>query len=463
MLGMPSNGIPSEKHRSRRDFIRAGIVGTAALAAKACATPRRAPVGKKPNIILISLDSLRPDHLGCHGYFRDTSPHLDRFASEGTRFTNFISVAGSTLPTHTSTFSGLEALTHGIIGFNKANFVWPDGAPNLLRSLGEQGYRRAAIVGEFAMACCPAWTRPFFDYLELDTGNKDGQATQGVVEKGLRWLQAFQADNADQPFFLYLYTGDIHTRKPLPDYQTAPEYMSLWTENPNPNLLGLTPEERTKIIAQYDACIRYTDHWMGEFFAGIRRQGLDGNTVIFVMSDHGDLLWDQGGGYFGHQFLYDSVLRSVLLVRGPGLIPSGRVLDCIANHANLAPTIAELAGIPALGLADGESLLPAIREKKKDIRRIGFAHRTDPDQYAVRSREWKFIRTDLPEDASTGPARFLRERAPKGEELFDMRNDRAESRNVVEQYPEEAGAMRQALGDLLGEYAAKAQRLGFDR
>lgn len=459
---MPSKKVASNKHRSRREFIKAGIVGTCAFAAKACATPRAAPLTQKPNIILISLDSLRPDHLGCHGYFRDTSPNLDRLASEGIRFTNFFSVAGSTLPTHTSTFSGLEAFTHGIIGFNKANYKWPDGAPNLLRSLGEQGYRRGGIIGEFAMACCPAWTRSFFDDLELDTGNKDGQATQGVVEKGLHWIQSSQADNPDQPFFLYLYTGDIHTRKPLPDYQTAPEYMSLWTKDPNPNLLGLTPEERTQIIAQYDACIRYTDHWMGEFFKGVQRQGLESNTVILVMSDHGDLLWDQGGPYFGHQFLYDSVLRSVLLMRGPGIIPSGKAMDCLANHSNLAPTIADLAGIPPIGATDGQSLVPAIRGQKEEIRETVFAHRIDPDQYSVRSRDWKYTRTDLPEDASTGTARFLRERAPKGVELFDMQNDAAESKNVVEEHPEKAVALRQALNDLLKGYSAKSQSLGFE-
>jgi len=417
-----------------------------------------------PNIIIISLDSCRPDHLGCYGHFRDTSPHLDRLAGEGVRFDRFFSVCGWTLPSHVSLMTGLDPMTHGLQEFQKANRRLPAGAPHLVRELKAAGYITAGMAGDNVVFGFAPAVREGLDHMEMDVGNKDGQTMRPLVEKGLAWIEKVRRENRKQPFFLYVHTNDIHSRGFFPDYTTAPEFLSKWTKDPDTRLLGKTPEERAKIKAQYDGCISFVDHWIGILMQELEKMGIARNTLTVILSDHGDLLWDQGGDFWGHAFLYDPVLRSVLLMHWPegkdARFKSGSISG-LATHSDIAPTILDLIGLPFMADTDGTSLLPLLESKRREVRLAAFAsQRHGGSLIALRTHKRKLVLSDYEGQPANAPVAFLRERAPRGIELYDLENDPGEKINIADDDAQSAAALRVQLDVWMAECNARAGRLG---
>lgn len=337
---------------------------------------RKAPAPKPVNILLVSIDSLRADHLGCYGYGRDTTPEIDRLAREGTVFQNHVSTTSWTLPAHISLFTGQEISVHGVStdGFS----LHPD-LPTLAEILKEAGYRTAAFCSSPYMNPAFGCARGFDLYYNIDAERYDFVDTvlpseeerdrvhqditsPRIAELASDWL----AENAAKPFFLFLHFWDVHY-----DYTPPPPYDQLFNpgyagdidgsdyihnDRVNP---GMDPRDREQIIALYDGEIAYTDHHLGMVLDKLKELELFDRTLIVVTADHGDEFFEHGNK--GHRLtLYEEVIRVPLVIRLPEGGNGTKTVEAPSGIIDITPTILDRLGIPKPGSIQGESLLPLI-------------------------------------------------------------------------------------------------------
>ena len=351
----------------------AGALAMIVAAGVAATVPVRPPVTAKAvepagaagtarnNVVLISLDSLRADHLGAWGYKRDTSPNLDKLARESIRFSNAISTSSWTLPTHLTMFTGLSQVAHGVV-------VDTNVLPRSIRTLGEifhdAGYATAGFVSGPYVSGHYGYDRGMDTYIDLSAQwGKSAEARAAILSpeinaKGLAWLD----QTRDQPFFLFLHYFDIHYDfVPPPPYDTMfdPDYtgtmdgrMFIERDDVHPKMPARDLEH---ILALYDGEIRFTDHHVGIVLDHLRSKGLLDSTVVMVVSDHGDEFFEHGNkGH--HRTVYDEVLRIPMLLRLPGGEQGGRTIDRQTSLIDVFPTVLDAAGLSPGSGAEGESL-----------------------------------------------------------------------------------------------------------
>ncbi len=363
------------------------------LLAAACAPepPHSAPAGKTPaappNLLLISIDTLRADHLGCYGYPRDTSPRLDALAQASVRFAAAYAPAPWTLPSHAAMLTGMHP--HDL-GIDNQWRTLPAETAVVAESLAQAGYRTAAFVDSTPQGFVGAergFSRGFESYRHAphqEGGQRFDMAK--TVDAALTWLESH---DRQQPFFLFLHTKSVHAvphddacldprcfpyDKPDPFRfryvsseaaswsWTSPEDGSaqayLWSLNDKLLRGELDPEtypaERVAVLAAlYDAGIYYVDLHLGRLLDELGRRGLDDNTAVVVTSDHGEAFLDHS--LFMHQEVYDTLLKVPLIVRPPASVAghAGRVIDQPVALTDIVPTLLRLAG------AEVPSRLPA--------------------------------------------------------------------------------------------------------
>jgi len=300
------------------------------------------------NVILITLDTLRADHVGLYGYKRDTTPNLDRFAEQSIVFERAFSQASSTLPSHQSLFQS-----------RPASATSEDGLA-LAEVLAERGFRTAAFTGGGNVSGKLGFARGFEIYEEDENG------LAGSLPKAVSWLREHRGER----FFLFLHTYDIH----LP-YDPPEPHASMFThsymgpirgDNTREILRGvshltdgaedvgkLDTEDRERIVALYDGGLHYTDAQLVHFFDLMLELDLDRDTLVIFFSDHGEEFWDHGSVIHAHT-LYRELLHVPLLIRAPGLTPT-RVTAAVPLM-DLVPTILELLEIPLPSQFLGRSL-----------------------------------------------------------------------------------------------------------
>ncbi len=326
----------------------------------------------QPNIVLVTIDTLRADHLGCYGYKQATSPNLDRFAREGVLFRNVFSAVPMTLPSHTTILSGLYPKEHGIR--DNAHFRLTD-RPFLQQILKKHGYVTAAFVSGATLSSSFGLNRGFDFYDDEFTGTerKANETTVRVLE----WLK-----RARSPYFLWVHYFDPHA-----------EY-----EPPDPF--------RKRFPSPYDGEIAFADSEL----AGLL-DAVGAGAIVLVTADHGESLGEHGETTHS-VFLYNPTLQVPLILRGPGIKPGVRK-DAV-SLADITPTILELTGLAAeTGPRDGVSLFakPAprtlIAESLYAQRNFGYA-----PLYALVRQDKKYIQ------------------APQSE-FYDLLVDPGEQRNVI--------------------------------
>jgi len=370
---------------------------------------------KRPNVLLISIDSLRHDHLGCYGYGRATSPNLDRLAAEGTLFEQHVSSSSWTLPAHAALFTALPDSGHGCTDVDRAL------APRH-QTLAEQfhagGY---ATAGFFA--------GPFlhpgfglgqgFDSYEDCTSNAAALAAKPAAEWGRdaatnrashkdvanpRTFAAFQSwlgRREQKPFFAFVHLWDVHydfTPPPPWDERFDPGYQG-WVTGENfffDERIGPRMEKRDldHLIALYDGEIGWTDTFLAKIRAELEAAGLLEDTVIVVTADHGTEFFEHG--WKGHRTtLYDEVIRIPLVVRFPRGIPANVRVGAQSRSIDVAPTLLELCGLPALPDVAGESLLPILRDPARratgGARALSELDSVGRSLLSVRETEWKVV------------------------------------------------------------------------
>ena len=328
---------------------------------------REGPRPPRFNVVLISIDSLRADHLHSYGYPRSTSPNLDRVAKQGALFENVIAESSWTLPTHVSMLTGLSSDVHGV---ERDELRLGREVPRLASRLREEGYRTKGIYSGPYLDPIFGFGVGFDEYEaaygapgseDLERESQEVGAWRSVMreanQRSHRTITSpeltkkaieFVGRDSNEPFFLFLHYFDVH-------YDYIPTE-SLWREF-DPDYEGdlsgenfrnnpaihpdMDPTDLAHLIALYDAEIRFTDEHIGYLFDALERNGLTERTLLIVTADHGEEFFEHGGK--GHRrTLFDEVLKVPLLLRLPNQVPAGLRVSSQVRHIDLMPTILSL-------------------------------------------------------------------------------------------------------------------------
>ncbi|MSR46897.1 MAG: hypothetical protein EXS13_07525 [Planctomycetes bacterium] len=340
--------------------------------------PDARPAGAPRNVVLISIDTLRPDRLGAYGARRDDgnqqSPAIDALARDAVVFEEARAQSPYTLPSHASLLTGLHPTVHGIERFDST--LAATACVRLIDRFREGGYVSAAFTGGGFLSPVYGLWRGFDRWSTLDPFLHEQEPMRQMMPRpgetalnaafwrrsGLPALREWLVANRSAPFFLFLHTYAVHNYRPPADlcerFKVSREPGKF---DPLADSDERTPtaEQLPDLRNRYDASVAAVDREVGHFLALLSELGLDRDTIVVLLSDHGEELGEHGG--FGHgRTLYDEVLRVPLIVRAPGLAP--RRDKTPVALADVAPSLLELCGLPGLPGATGRTLLPVPAE-----------------------------------------------------------------------------------------------------
>jgi len=381
------------KQRTKRMMIALAIVLVASIAAVAVILARRASA--RPNVILISIDTLRADHLGCYGYGKATSPSIDSFSRESVVFNTAIAPAPSTLPSHASIFTSLAPQHHGASHTNAVPLA--GGFVTLTEALRDSGYRTAALTGGAQLA--PEYgLNQGFDSYEV--------AENDTLEQLVARAFPFMESRDRKPFFLFLHTYQVHhPYRPAPDdlariepdpHTKLPSNIEVkLLEQINAGVLAIDDGDKAHIVSAYDAQILAMDRGVRLLVGTLKRLGLYENTVIVFTSDHGEEFDEHGFmGWHSHT-LYDELLRVPLIVRLPKGAHGGTRIDGMARSVDIAPMILAAAGVPLPEQFEKFSLAGAIARRRVPASAALLWMETPPGSTVrhsgLRTGEWKLV------------------------------------------------------------------------
>ena len=381
------------------------IALAATLTASAGCGDRPQPVER---VVLVTIDTLRWDHLGYMGHDVAT-PNLDRLADSGTIFTQAITSAPITLPSHASILSGLYPPSHA--ARNNGTFRLSDDVETVAESLKEAGFATGAFVGAFVLDRRFGLEQGFDRYDDelpeenpLHTTYYPERPAEEVVSRAIDWMR----EREDEPFFLWVHVFDPHA-----PYNPPSPYRERYAGRP------------------YVGEIAYTDAALGTLFDAVNAIEGGKRTAVIVTADHGESLGEHGESTHA-LFVYDATVRVPLILKAPG-IPSGARVERQVRTVDIAPTILELSGLTPSGPLDGVSLLWNLDSREPP----------EPSAYGesfvprlnFNWSELRFLRKD--------GFKFIE--AP-GRELYDLRNDPNEENNLWSESP--PGEGRRLLEEL---------------
>lgn len=354
--------------------------------------------------LLVFLDTLRADHLGCYGYRREASPNLDVLAREGVLFERSYPTDVPTQPSYTSTFTGQRGIVNGVV--SHAHFETIDSrAPWLPSILQSNCYTTAAVSTLYHMK--PYFARGFNYYMNPVAG-ESGMTQRVTADQINSYAIPWIHEHSDEDFFLFLHYWDPHT-----PYKPPEEYRRLFYEGDEKDPGNESLEEAqsgkawpfTKrlierieegitdleyIRAQYDGEISYVDDRFSRVLSVLEEEGILDETFIIVTSDHGESLGEHGI-YFDHASVYEDTVHVPLLVRWASA-RSKRIGEFV-QHIDFAPTILELAGLDVPDEMQGRSLLPLLRGEEDNPRECVYVNQgLWQAKRAVITREWKYTR-----------------------------------------------------------------------
>jgi arylsulfatase A-like enzyme len=301
------------------------------------------------NVILLSVDTLRADHLGSYGYRHDTAPFIDeRFARGGTVFEAPVAAATITTPSHASMFTSLSPVAHGTIDGMKR---LPGNVPTLAEHVRQAGLDTAAITENGWLGIVHGFGRGFDSFAENKSANV--MVPEGQVDVTFAQARSWLQRNRNKHFFLFLHTFQVHT-----PYAPPERYAGLFSEHET-GRIDESSASHLRWMARYDREIRYTDDELRGLFQTIDGLGLGDDTVFILTSDHGEAFLEHGVLEHGSR-LDDEVVRVPLMFWGKG-VPAGRRIGVPVAHVDLMPTILDLLGIPCPPDLEGLSLAGLLR------------------------------------------------------------------------------------------------------
>lgn len=377
------------------------------------ASGKTTPLQNSPNILLLTIDTLRPDHLGCYGYKSINTPNIDTLAQNGVLFTNAYSPAPITLPSHASIMTGQYPIRHGV--HDNGIFLLTNSAVTLAEILKKHGYHTGAIIASYVLAA-QFGLKQGFDYYN-DHFNQDEGGTPKIIEsyrKGKEvtelaqeWLQ----ENYEKPFFLWVHFFDPHS----PYHPPAP-FNSQYENRP------------------YDGEIAYLDQCLGDLFEKMQKLHLQDNTLIILAGDHGEGLWEHQEQTHG-LFIYDTTIKVPLIFNYPPSIQKNVKVNSLASTIDIMPTILETFDIKLKKITyQGISLVPLLTGKKK---------KSDRNLYcASRYPELNFNWAPLEGIITPDGWKYIE--APKPE-LYNLTKDAHEKSNLYAKSPKKTKSLQSKL------------------
>ncbi len=402
---------------------------------------------RRPNIVLLGIDSLRADHMSCYGYPRLTTPHIDQFARGGTLFERTYSAHIPTTPAYSSMLTGRDAFGTQVVALRHKGPLRPE-APTLAELLKAEGYATTCV----GFSGNPA-SRGFDNYLTFPGWGswEAGRSpkAQNLNQVAIPELERLAAQK--QPFFLFLrhmdphapylppepfermfYQGnecdpENHSMEPVLAFKPFRDFLASWMPP------GIT--DKDYVIAQYDGAVAYMDAAIQAIFTALDGLGILDDTIIVLNGDHGETLYDHDC-YFDHHGIYDVTLHVPLIIRYPAKVPAGLRIGGYNQHKDLVPTILELANIEPKDVSfDGRSLLELVRgdvashESEFYITECTWMHK-----HGWRTPEWKLIIALEPDFHFKPPV-----------ELYNLVEDPDENVNLAEDLPEVVAHLRQRM------------------
>jgi arylsulfatase A-like enzyme len=380
-------------------------------------------------VLLISIDTLRADRLGCYGYAKPTTPALDAFSKDAILFRQAFSQAPSTLPSHASIFTSLLPGQHGAL-LSKRSSLSPSFI-TIAEALKQAGYTTAAYHGGGQMNERFGLAQGFDTYAEIEGPFGD------TVRAAMDWLGALRQER----FFLFLHTYAVH--HPYTPSEDSLRLFETDYDGPlprevridllrqiNSRALEVSPRDLAHVSSTYDAEIRETDDALGSLLAFLKREQLYDSTAIVFTSDHGEEMGEHGRvGWHSHT-LYDELLHVPLLIKLPGSKLGGSVVDDVVRSIDIAPTLLGILGLPPVTAFAGT-----------DLSRF-FGRRIDPKLTVVSQRDGK--RESLATAVRTERWKL------NGARLFDLESDPREQQAVpMGSHPEVRRAL-QATVEAIG-------------
>jgi len=398
------------------------IIGVIVIVAVICAggwlllqSAGSRPLGR--HVILISIDTLRADHLGCYGYDGRVSPTIDRLAAEGIRFANAVSPVPQTLPAHASMLTGLIPLRHGV--HHNEGYV-TDANRMLAEMLRDEGITTGAIVSSYILHAETGLAQGFETYQADFPVSEEGadfsqQRADRTTDQASAWLTQ-HAD--DERFFLFLHYYDPHV-----PYDPPYPFRTAWADAP------------------YAGEVAFVDHAIARLLETLRTLELDDETIVIVTSDHGEMLGEHGELTHGF-FIYESAVKVPLIVK-VSAGPRGVVIDGTVGLVDIVPTVCRMLDVPCPVGLDGRDLTAAWADPLPPRR--FYVESLTPQKldgnglWGLVGRRWKYILTTRPE-------------------LYDIDADPQEHSNLLHEEPVRARAMDDEIRAILKEHRASEQR-----
>lgn len=448
----------SVKLRLQTDSSRAGDVALWTSPLITSSATRDSASKTRPNILIYTIDTLRADHASLYGYARNTTPFLKKLGASGIVFDDCQAQATWTKSSIASLMTSLYSFTHGIVA--DADTI-PAGSATLASQIRAAGYVTASIVSTPFVGRATGLDRGF-DYMleypvilrEVNPQTDRGTDSAALNKVVFPWLDRHH----DEPFFLYAHSTDPHApydppspfeavfAKPSERLSFEREYSGFRSNHEYGGgavisremcqKAGVDPDRFMKQAEdRYDGEILNNDHNFELLIDKLKRLGVLDNTLIIVLSDHGEEFWDHGWTAHG-QSVYQELTHTLLLMWNPGLFPHPRRVSEPVQLIDVMPTILDLLALKAPAVVEGQSLLPLARGQAFKRRGLVFSSRfaavrpeglvpeNSTDSFGIIDANWKFIYRNKAANAGI-----------KKVELYDRRRDRAERHDVASEHP----------------------------
>lgn len=423
--------------------IALGLAATAFTAFSGCRRPPTSPV------ILVSIDTLRPDRLGCYGHTRPTSPNLDAFRKDAVLFRNAIAHAPSTLASHASILTSLLPPHHGASISN--SLAVPREVKTLAEVLRGLGYATASFNGGMQLDAVYGLDQGFETY---ESVKPRGAAAESLVDPSDRFsyvvgqARAYLSRRGEGTVFLFLHTYEVHHpyspdasdiqpfrdgyEGPLPDLMTVALLREI-----NDKKRPVDERDRRHIESLYDAEIRSMDRAFGDLVAVLKERGLYDPAVIVVTSDHGEEFGEHGRmGWHSHT-LFEELLRVPLLVKLPGSARAGSTVEEVARGIDVAPTVLRALGASVPESFTGRDLFAEGPRAAEASETFSARDVKEPHEVvSIRTPEWKLIQS----------------------KLYDLVRDPAERHDVSEREAQVAHQLASRKGELKRSRPRPARR-----
>lgn len=387
------------------------------------------------NVVFITIDTLRADHVGCYGYKQIKTPNIDTLASDGVRFDRAFAVVPVTLPSHSSMMTGTYPMLSGMHDFS-GNKLSPL-QPTLASILKQSGYQTGAVIAAAVLDSRFGLNQGFdfyydhFDFSRLDEANLDEMERPGniVGDVALDWL----AKNSQKKFFLWMHLYDPHF-----PYHPPEPYSSEYAAHP------------------YDGEIAFADEQVGRVLRFLKEKGIYKNTIIVLCGDHGESLGEHGEKTHGF-FIYNATMHVPLIIRMPEE-PTARTVDDPVSLVDLMPTVLNAVGLEIPSQVQGRSLIPEIRGISSGDGHAGRDRTLYGETFLPR------IHFDWSELRGSENAKYHFIEAPRPE-LYDLAKDPGELHNLFSEKSAIADEMRAKLREMIRDYSAgkeMAEKTGLD-